>query len=445
MPARSVLALALLIALPAWSADWMTVASDRLRRVELDRGSVLRAERGARVAWGRIVLSDAQAQLAGYREVRALNRYDCAARTFTIVKRVYFDANERPIREEGVDNAHPIGIKAGTADDRFFSEVCEVPAQSAVTPPATVRSLTRLAAQAERKAAAVQNQAKTEAAAEPPVRPRRVALDATTDSTLAERLANAANGGSATPPPPIAYAPPREVPQRVTPKAVAPRSWSYEGDTGPESWAHLSNEYAACARGQRQSPIDLRDTIKVDQEPLRIDYRPSAFTIVDSGRNIDVDVAAGSTLKVMGRTYVLTGVHFHHPAEERINGQSFDMTAHLVHRDTEGRIAILAVLLKAGKPNDAVQTLWNNLPLEKNQPYQPEAPLDISRLLPAEQGYFSYMGSLTTPPCTEGILWLVMKQPVDISREQIDIFTRFYRNNARPIQSANGRIIKESR
>ncbi|MFA9438904.1 carbonic anhydrase [Uliginosibacterium sp. sgz301328] len=444
MPARPVLALALLIALPAWSADWMTVASDRLRRVELDRGSVLRAERGARVAWGRIVLSDAQAQLAGYREVRALNRYDCVARTFTIVKRVYFDAGERPIREEGVDSDRPIGIKAGTADDRFFSEVCEVPPQSAANPPATVRSLTRLAAQAERRAAGAQNQAKPEAGAEPPVKPRRVALDATTDSNLAERLANAANG-SAAPPPPVAYAPPREASPRAAPKPAAPKSWSYEGDTGPEAWARLSGEYATCARGQRQSPIDLRDAIKVDQEPLRIDYRPSAFTIVDSGRNIDIDLAAGSTLKVMGRTYVLTGVHFHHPSEERVNGQSFDMTAHLVHRDAEGRVAVLAILLKAGKPNDAVQTLWNNLPLEKNQPYQPETPLDITRLMPAEQGYFSYMGSLTTPPCTEGVLWLVMKQPVDISREQIDIFTRFYRNNARPIQSTNDRIIKESR
>jgi carbonic anhydrase len=136
--------------------------------------------------------------------------------------------------------------------------------------------------------------------------------------------------------------------------------------------------------------------------------------------------------------------HFHRPSEERINGRQYDMSLHLVHKDPEGRLAVVGLLLERGTPQPVVQSVWNNLPLEKGEEQPASAALDIQNLLPADRGYYTYMGSLTTPPCSEGVLWMVMRQPVQVSQSQIDIFTRLYPMNARPVQSAAGRLIKQS-
>ena len=130
--------------------------------------------------------------------------------------------------------------------------------------------------------------------------------------------------------------------------------------------------------------------------------------------------------------------------EERIDGRQFDMVAHLVHRDPEGRLAVVAVLLDRGSAHNVVQQVWNNLPLEKGEPLAARLPLDLNELLPADRRYYTYMGSLTTPPCSEGVLWMVMQQPVSVSTEQIDVFARLYPMNARPLQQAAGRLIKQS-
>ena len=220
--------------------------------------------------------------------------------------------------------------------------------------------------------------------------------------------------------------------------------WDYQGIGGPERWGHMKPEFAKCSSGTRQSPIDIRDGIKVELDAVQFDYKPSAFKVVDNGHTIQVNVAPGNAIEVMGQRFELVQFHFHRPSEERIDGKAFDMVAHLVHKNLEGRLAVVAVLLEKGSAQPVVQSVWNNLPLEKGDEIAARAPIDLNRLLPAERGYFTYMGSLTTPPCSEGVLWMVMKQPVPISGEQIDIFARLYPMNARPIQSASGRLIKES-
>lgn len=220
--------------------------------------------------------------------------------------------------------------------------------------------------------------------------------------------------------------------------------WDYQGSGGPERWGRMKPEFAKCSSGTRQSPIDIRDGIKVELDPVQFDYKPSAFKVVDNGHTIQVNVAPGNAIDVMGQRFELVQFHFHRPSEERVDGKAFDMVAHLVHKNLEGRLAVVAVLLEKGSAQPVVQSVWNNLPLEKGDEIAARAPIDLNRLLPAERGYFTYMGSLTTPPCSEGVLWMVMKQPVPISAEQIDIFARLYPMNARPIQSASGRLIKES-
>jgi carbonic anhydrase len=247
------------------------------------------------------------------------------------------------------------------------------------------------------------------------------------------------------PPPGIHWSEPRRpapAPKPAAPKRPHAEHWSYHGDGGPEHWGKMKPEFAMCGSGKRQSPIDIRDGIAVQLDPVQFDYKPSNFRVIDNGHTVQVNVAAGNSIEVMGRRFELVQFHFHRPSEERINGRQFDMVAHLVHKDLEGRLAVVAVLLDRGSVQPIVQTVWNNLPLEKGEELAAKAMLDLNGQQPAERGYFTYMGSLTTPPCSEGVLWMVMKNPVSISPEQIGIFARLYPMNARPLQAASGRLIK---
>lgn len=220
--------------------------------------------------------------------------------------------------------------------------------------------------------------------------------------------------------------------------------WSYDGAAGPEAWARVNPEFAKCSTGQRQSPIDIRGGVRVDLDPIQFDYRPTGFRVVDNGHTVQVNVGGGNSIEAQGRRYDLVQFHFHRPSEERIDGRQFDMVAHLVHKDAEGRLAVVAVLLDRGSSHPVVQQVWNNLPLEKGEELPAKAMIDMSRLLPEDKRYYTYMGSLTTPPCSEGVLWMVMQQPVPIAQDQINVFARLYPMNARPIQSAAGRLIKQS-
>jgi carbonic anhydrase len=226
---------------------------------------------------------------------------------------------------------------------------------------------------------------------------------------------------------------------------LAELHWSYEGETGPAHWARLNPAYAACAAGKRQSPIDIRDGIRVDLEPIRFDYKPTSFRIVDLGHTLQVNLPEGGSLTVMGKRYSLLQFHLHRPAEERVNGRAYDLGLHFVHRNDEGQLAVVAVLLEKGSDHPLLQTLLNHLPLEQNVEVAPETSLDLSRLLPENRAYWTYMGSLTTPPCTEGVLWMVLKQPLQLGAEQLAILGRVLRANARPLQPGHGRLVKESR
>jgi carbonic anhydrase len=220
--------------------------------------------------------------------------------------------------------------------------------------------------------------------------------------------------------------------------------WNYEGEGGPARWGKIDPANAKCDTGARQSPIDISDGIRVDLEPVTFDYKPVRFNVIDNGHTIQVNLGEGNSITILGRRYELTQFHFHKPSEEHVNGAAFDMVVHLVHKDMDGKLVVIAVLIQQGKANNLVQTIWNNMPLEKNDTVQPPGTIDLNQILPTNRQYYTYMGSLTTPPCTEGVLWIVFKQPIELSADQISIFSRMYPMNARPIQSTAGRLIKES-
>jgi carbonic anhydrase len=222
--------------------------------------------------------------------------------------------------------------------------------------------------------------------------------------------------------------------------------WSYTGQTGPAYWGTLAEEYGTCARGRSQSPIDIRaPTVHESDLPaIEFHYGPSKLKIIDNGHTVQVDYAPGSFISVGGKRYELVQFHFHKPSEERLDGKSYDMVAHLVHKDADGKLAVVAVLLaKAEAGNPLIETLWDNLPSKKEVESAVDAvTIDAADLLPANRAYYTFLGSLTTPPCSEGVTWFVLKSPTAISGDEIARFAKSYRMNARPPQPLNSREVK---
>jgi carbonic anhydrase len=232
------------------------------------------------------------------------------------------------------------------------------------------------------------------------------------------------------------------VPAAPTP---APR-WAYTGAQGPEQWGLLEPAYGACASGQRQAPIgiDTRHTLQGPAEPLQLAYASSTGRVAHTGHTIQVAVAGQNTLTVRGSSFHLQHLQFHHPAEVRIDDKTHAMAVHLLHRNEQGQMAMLVVPLDVGEAHPEIHKIWTHMPLEVNDSVPlPAGLLNPQALLPADPRYFQFMGSLSEPPCTEGVLWLVLKQAVTISPEQLRLFAQLFPMNARPLQALNGRVVRE--
>ena len=227
--------------------------------------------------------------------------------------------------------------------------------------------------------------------------------------------------------------------------------WEYEGAKGAEHWSELDPDYAACNVGKEQSPVDIRDAEKAELPVLRFESKSGPLKyLVNNGHTIRVnyhDAPGSGNFLVVGDTrYQLTQFHFHRPSEEYIHGKPYDMVVHLMHQSSDGKVAGVAVFLKAGRANATVQQLWEHMPMtESKEEEVAGVEVNPAGLLPRDTAYYMYMGSLTAPPCTEGVTWFVLKAPVEISVEQIRAFAKLYPHDVRPPQPLNGRVVKESR
>jgi carbonic anhydrase len=217
--------------------------------------------------------------------------------------------------------------------------------------------------------------------------------------------------------------------------------WSYEGATGPAHWGELAPEYALCASGRSQSPIDIDDTTRVDLPNLTFHYAPTPVEILNNGHTVQVNYEAGSHLEVDGVRYELAQFHFHAPSEHTIAGKQAAAEMHLVHKSATGALAVVGVLLEQGEHNPRFAPIWDNLPGKPGAAQRFAATIDADDLLPSDPRTYRYMGSLTTPPGTEGVRWHLMVEPVQLSAAQLAAFTRVYRGNNRPLQARNGRQV----
>jgi carbonic anhydrase len=235
----------------------------------------------------------------------------------------------------------------------------------------------------------------------------------------------------------------------ATPRAQWKTPWSYEGPQGPEHWADLDPAYSAC-NGHEQSPIDIRGAQRAALPPLRFEYQSGPLKyLINNGKTVRVNYhgADNQNFLIVGdRRYQLTQFHFHRPSEEYVNGQPYDMVAHFMHQTSDGQVAGVAVFLKTGRANTLVQQLWDHMPLTEGPEHEISGvQINPAGLLPANLSYYRYRGSLTAPPCTEGVTWFVLKTPVSVSSAQIKAFAALYPHDVRPPQPLNGRVIQESR
>lgn len=221
--------------------------------------------------------------------------------------------------------------------------------------------------------------------------------------------------------------------------------WSYAGPSGPEHWGDLEQDYATCKTGSRQSPIDIVGAKPSDLPPIHFNYQISPLKIINNGHTIQIDYESGSTITIGDKHYALVQFHFHHPSEEKIAGKQFDLVAHLVHKDEQGNLAVVAIFFQSGQTNPFLDLLWKYVPKDIGKEVaNKKVNLNVADLLPADRSYFKFAGSLTTPPCSEGVTWYVLKNVVELSPDEVSTFAKWYPMNARPIQPTNDREILDS-
>ena len=220
--------------------------------------------------------------------------------------------------------------------------------------------------------------------------------------------------------------------------------WGYEGKEGPENWGDLTKEYELCKTGKSQSPIDIKGPFDTKPSDLQIQYKTTKANIVNNGHTIQVNYDSGSKIVVDGKEYELKQFHFHTPSEHTINGQYLAMVAHLVHASKDGNLAVIGLLLRDGEENGFLKKFWKDIPQKSGETKSLELSFDASEFLPTSKAFWTYSGSLTTPPCSEGVKWMVLKENPTVSKEQVMAFSKLFPKSSRPVQPQNDRKIGET-
>jgi carbonic anhydrase len=226
--------------------------------------------------------------------------------------------------------------------------------------------------------------------------------------------------------------------------AAADAHWTYEGVDGPARWADVDSANRVCSIGNQQSPIDIGDTVKAQLPPLKIIWDKHTDTIVNNGHTIQVNIAESSILSLGETYYRLLQFHFHHPSEHSIGGKRFAMEVHFVHANAADALAVIGVLMVAGKANAVFSKVVSTMPGQEGPPVKADPAIDPAGLLPVKRAYYRYSGSLTTPPCSETVDWLVLADPISVADDDVARFAKVFPMNARPVQKLNRRYVLQS-
>lgn len=222
--------------------------------------------------------------------------------------------------------------------------------------------------------------------------------------------------------------------------------WSYDGNEGPDGWGDLTSDYCKCKVGNSQSPIGISVTEKAHLHTINFHYYPTPLKIIHNGHTMQINYGSGSIITIGNKEYKLIQFHFHTPSEHKLNGVSYPIEVHLVHKDNRGDLAVVGIFIEAGKENEFIRAVWNCFPKDIGKEHTiSEVKINASQLLPQDTAvYYNYNGSLTTPPCSENVNWFILKTPIQASKSEIEKFTSIFKNNARPVQPVHGRVVKEN-
>lgn len=216
--------------------------------------------------------------------------------------------------------------------------------------------------------------------------------------------------------------------------------WGYNRQNGPKKWGELSDEFVLCKTGKNQSPINIEATATAKPK-IEFSYGYTPLKIINNSHTVEIVYEPGSQIKIEGETYKLQQFHFHSPSEHHLDGKTYPMEVHLVHKSSDGQFAVIGVFMKEGKENEFIKSLWPHAPKKKQENLISGITVNASALPPEDQIYYNYTGSLTTPPCTENVNWIIFQKPIEVSRQQIKTFHTLYNGNARPIQPLNDRQV----
>ncbi len=222
-----------------------------------------------------------------------------------------------------------------------------------------------------------------------------------------------------------------------------PSHWTYAGEEGPAHWGKLDSAYELCGTGTNQSPIDVESPKGQDLTNIAFHYQPSEVNILNNGHTVQVNYDGGSYMELDGVHYDVAQFHYHTPSEHALDGKLFAAELHVVHKNADGNLAVVGILFDEGAQNDAIQPFIDNLPAEKSEVKDAGITINAADLLPVVQTTYRYSGSLTTPPCSEGVNWLVMTTPVELSAEQLEMLDVLFEDNNRPLQDLNDRLLVE--
>jgi len=419
------------------AAVWVKVNENSTSKLLVDKQSILQKEQLTR-AWVKIEYKTPQKNIESpdkeYDLSKLLWYFDCPVQK-TATSQVFQYMNSRLVYSAGIDvkDAEFIEPVPETDLDLAMRYVCTAnklakapsEAKTAETKSASGTS----AATAKPEETAKQNEAKPAANGEKPVtntvKPEGKPANGKIDSSAGAKGKVAAKDSHA--------------------KAGAHDvHWTYEGKEGPENWGKLKPEFAACDTGRNQSPINIDATIDATLKPLKGIQKYTAKDIVNNGHTVQASFKEGNMLIVDDMNFKMKQVHFHAPSENTIQGKPFPLEAHFVHADAKGNLTVIGVMFKEGKANAGLEKLWAQMPNEVSEPILLKTKVSANEMIPENRDYYRFSGSLTTPPCSEGVRWIIMKTPMTASKEQIEAFKKaVHHHNNRPVQPLNGRVVVE--
>ncbi len=418
------LSIFLFFAIHCEAAVWVKLQDNGNARLMVDKQSILEKEKYKR-AWVKVTYKTPQVNLEvadkSYNQSKLLWFFDCSVQTAATAQ-VFQYLNDELTYSAAVD------YKAA----RFIEPVPETDIDAAM----------RYVCEIGKPAAAVADNSAAKANPDTAKKPEdAVDKSAETPKPEAQPAAEKAEPTM----PQAAPAANAKAPVKQDKKGNAQTPWAYQGKEGPASWGKLSPDYATCDAGRNQSPVNVDQTIHAALKELKTLQKFPGKDIVNNGHTVQVNFKEGNMIVLDNAPFQMKQVHFHAPSENTIKGKSYPLEAHFVHANAKGELTVIGVMFEEGTPSEALERLWQQIPKEVDKPVPLKSRVLPSELIPQKRTYYRFSGSLTTPPCSEGVRWILMKTPMTVSKEQIEAFKQAVQHsNSRPVQSLNGRTVLES-